>query len=450
MNRISMKSNLQIVVLAAGHGTRMKSDLPKVLHPLGGRPVLHYALDLAQKMGPQETVLVVSPTLQAIKTPFSHKTVVQHPAQGTGDAVKYALPFLKAEGYVLILFGDTPLVQQETLERMHGFIESKPDTAVTILGMRPLDKQNYARLRLNEKGDLEEIIEVKDATPSQKELPLCNSGVMLVRGDFLQEALPALTPDNAAKEYYLTDLVKIARQKGLLCGVVEGEASEFMGINSRQDLALAEACLQNRFREKAMEEGVTLIDPQTVYFSYDTQVERDVTLHPHIVLGTGVTLQKGAEVLSFCKLSDSDVGPNVVVGPFAHLRGGVLLQEGAEIGNFVEIKKSTFGPKAKAKHLSYIGDADVGSKANIGAGTITCNYDGMNKFKTEIGEGVFIGSNSSLIAPLSIGDYAIVGAGSVVTQNIEGHALAIARAPQTTLEDGADKFRDKRKLRKDI
>lgn len=450
MNSINMKSNLQIVILAAGHGTRMKSDLPKVLHSLGGRPVLYYPLDLAQKMQSQETVLVVSPTLQDIKTPFSHKTVVQNPAQGTGDAVKYALPFLKAEGHILILFGDTPLIQQETLERMLEFVEKKLDMAVTVLGMRPLDKQNYARLRLSDKGDLEEIIEDKDASPSQKELPLCNSGVMLVRGDFLHEALPTLTPNNAAKEYYLTDLVKIARQKNYLCGVVEGESSEFIGINSRQDLALAEVCLQKRFREKAMEEGVTLLDPQTIYFSYDTQVEQDVTLHPHVVLGTGVSLKKGAEILSFCKLSDSYVGPNVVVGPFAHLRGGVSLQEGAEIGNFVEIKKSTFGPKAKAKHLSYVGDANVGSKANIGAGTITCNYDGLNKFKTEIGEGVFIGSNSSLIAPLSIGDYAIVGAGSVITQSVEGRALAVTRAQQTTLEDGADKFRDKRRLRKDI
>ncbi|MBL8676869.1 MAG: bifunctional UDP-N-acetylglucosamine diphosphorylase/glucosamine-1-phosphate N-acetyltransferase GlmU, partial [Alphaproteobacteria bacterium] len=343
----------------------------------------------------------------------------------------------------------TPLIQQETLERMFEFVEKKPEMVVAVLGMCPLDKQNYARLRLNDKGDLEEIIEDKDASPSQKELPLCNSGVMLVRGDFLHEALPALTPNNAAKEYYLTDLVKIARQKKYLCGVVEGEASEFIGINSRQDLALAETCLQKRFREKAMEKGVTLLDPQTIYFSYDTQVEQDVILHPHVVLGTGVTLEKGVEILSFCKLADSHVGPNVVVGPFAHLRGGVSLQEGAEIGNFVEIKKSTFGPKAKAKHLSYIGDAEVGPKANIGAGTITCNYDGLNKFKTEIGEGVFIGSNSSLIAPLSIGDYAIVGAGSVVTQSVEGRALAVARAPQTIFEGGADKFRDKRKLRKD-
>src|SRR3989338_500415 len=438
-----MKHALQVVILAAGHGTRLKSDLPKVLHSLGGRPMVHYALDLACQMKPIETVLVVSPSLQDIQIPFPHKTVVQHPAQGTGDAVKYALPFLKADGHVLILYGDTPLIKKATLEKILSFVERSPETSVTALGMRPPDKQNYARLLLNEKGNLEEIIEDKDASPSQKEISLCNSGVMLVRGDFLREALAILTPQNAAKEYYLTDLVKIARQKGNFCQVVEGEASEFIGVNSRQDLAFAEACLQNRWREKAMREGVTLLDPQSTYLSYDTQLAQDVTLHPHVVLGPGVKIEKGAEILSFCRLSGTHVGGNVVVGPFAHLRDGVYLQEGVEIGNFVEVKKSTFGPKAKAKHLSYIGDTEVGAKANIGAGTITCNYDGHKKHKTKIGEGVFIGSNCSLIAPLSIGEYAIVAAGSVVTEDVKERALAIGRALQTTVEKGADRLREK-------
>lgn len=447
--RVRMKSNLQVVILAAGHGTRMKSDLPKVLHSLGGRPMVHYALDIAYQMKPLETVLVVSPTLQNIQTPFSHQTVVQHPAQGTGDAVKCALPLLKAEGLVLILYGDTPLVQKTTLEKMLSFVEKHPEMAVTVLGMRPEDKYAYARLLQNEKGNLEEIVEDEDASPSQKEIALCNSGVMLVRGDFLHTVLPKITPQNAANEYYLTDLVKIARQNGLPCGVVEGEASEFIGVNSRQDLAFAEATLQNRWREKAMREGVTLLDPQSTYLSYDTELAHDITLHPHVVLGPGVKIEKGVEILSFCRLSDTHVCENGVVGPFAHLRGGVYLQEGAEIGNFVEVKKSTFGVKAKAKHLSYIGDAEVGTKANIGAGTITCNYDGHNKHKTQIGEGVFVGSNSSLIAPLSIDDYAIVGAGSVVTENVKGRALVIARTLQTTINEGADRFREKRLKKKE-
>ncbi|HUX78367.1 MAG TPA: bifunctional UDP-N-acetylglucosamine diphosphorylase/glucosamine-1-phosphate N-acetyltransferase GlmU [Alphaproteobacteria bacterium] len=443
-------NNLQIIILSAGQGTRMKSDTPKILHPLGGRPVLHYVLDLAQQMTPQQVVLVVSPSQKDIKTPFVHQTVVQHPAQGTGDAVKYALPYLKAEGHVLVLYGDTPLIRQETLENMINMSQTHPERAVIVLGMRPMDKQNYARLILNEAGELEEIIEDRDATPSQKEIPLCNSGVMLVRGDLLESFLSALTPQNAAQEYYLTDLVKIARQKGYTCGALEGEASEFMGINTRQDLALAEAFLQDKWRNKAMSEGITLIDPKTTYFSYDTKLAPDVTLHPCVVLGVGVEIEKGAEIFPFCRLSESYIGPYALVGPFAHLRGGVHLQEKAEIGNFVEVKKSTFGPKAKAKHLSYIGDADIGPQANIGAGTITCNYDGFTKFKTKIGEGAFVGSNSSLIAPLSIGDYAIVGAGSVVTQNVKSRALAVVRGNQTTLDKGADKFREKRKKRRDL
>lgn len=445
-----MINTLQVVVLAAGHGTRMKSDTSKILHPLGGRPVLHYALDVAHQMTPQEVILVVHPSLKDMDTPFSHQTVVQDPALGTGDAVKWALPHIKPEGHVLVLAGDTPLILKETLDRMLELARSRPDMAVILLGMRPVDKQNYARLILNEEGELEEVIEHKDASPLQKENPLCNSGVTLVRGDLLESFLSALKPDNAAKEYYITDLVKIARGQGHTCGLVEGDSSEFMGVNTRQDLANAEKILQDRWRNKAMTEGVTLIDPSTIYLSYDTTLASDVTLHPCVVLGTNVKIEKSAEILSFCRLSDTTVGPQAVVGPFAHLRGGVHLQTGAEVGNFVEVKNSTFGAKAKAKHLSYIGDTDIGLKTNIGAGTITCNYDGFNKFKTQIGEGVFIGSNSSLIAPLSIGDYAIVGAGSVITKDIENGALVVTRAKQVNLEKGAVKFREKRKKREDV
>lgn len=441
-------NTLQIVILAAGQGTRMKSSLPKILHPLGGRPVLYYVLDLAHQMVPQEMVLVVSPCQKDIQTPFAHQTVVQSSAQGTGDAVKWAFPYLKEEGHVLILYGDTPLIQKETLERMIALAHADPSLAVILLGMCPEDKQNYARLILNKEAELEEVVEYKDATPSQREISLCNSGVMLVRGDLLKLLLQTLTPHNASQEYYLTDLVKSARQEGYRCGVVKGDASEFMGINTRQDLADAEAVLQTRWRAKAMREGVTLVDPRTIYFSYDTDLSSDVMLHPFVVLGIGVKIESGAEILSFCRLNHTHVGAHVVVGPFAHVREGVHLQEKAEVGNFVEIKKSTFGPQAKAKHLSYIGDADIGPKANIGAGTITCNYDGYTKHKTKIGEGVFIGSNSSLVAPLSIGDYAIVGAGSVLTQNVESRALAIARGSQVILERGADKFREKRHKKK--
>lgn len=445
-----MMNALQIIVLAAGQGTRMKSDLPKILHPLGGRPVLHYVLDMAHQLTSQEIVLVVSPTLKEIQTPFSHQTVIQSPAQGTGDAVKWALPHLKETGHVLILFGDTPLIQKETIDRMVALSHQNAEMAVILLGMRPTDRQNYARLILNENGELEEVVEHKDLTALQKEIPICNSGVMLVRGDLLKSLLSALKPNNAAQEYYLTDLVKIARQNGYSCGVVEGEASEFMGINTREDLANAETLLQDRWRKKAMIDGVTLMDPKTTYFSYDTQLAPDVTIHPCVVLGPQVIVEKGAEIFSFCQISNAHIGPCAHVGPFAHLRGGVHLQEKAEIGNFVEVKNSTFGVGAKAKHLSYIGDTTIGSKANIGAGTITCNYDGFNKFKTHIGEGVSIGSNSSLVAPVSVGDYAIVGAGSVITKDVESRDLALGRSSQTSIKNGADKFRENRLKRKDL
>lgn len=442
-------SLLQVAVLAAGHGTRMKSDTPKILHVLGGRPVVHYSLDLAHQMNPQQVMLVVSPALQNIQTPFTHKTVVQDPAQGTGDAVKCALPHLKNDGHVLILYGDTPLVSKDVLDRMLSLAHTQPEMAVIVLGMTPEDKQKYARLHLNDRHELEEIIEYKDLQPSQHNIALCNSGVMLIRGDLIESLIAELTPNNAANEYYLTDVVKIARQKGYICGVVEGEAAEFMGINTRQDLAMAEAALQNRWRQQAMSAGVTLIDPAQVYFSYDTTYESDVTIHPFVTMGPGVRIEKGAEILSFCRLSQTTVGPQCTVGPFAHFRAGVHLHEGVEIGNFVEIKNSTFEPQAKAKHLSYIGDATVGKKTNIGAGTITCNYDGFNKFTTRIGKEVFIGSNSSLIAPLSIGDHAIVGAGSTITQNVEEGALVIARSKQVNFDNKATEFRIKRTKRED-
>jgi bifunctional UDP-N-acetylglucosamine pyrophosphorylase / glucosamine-1-phosphate N-acetyltransferase len=444
-----MMNNLQIVVLAAGHGTRMKSELPKICHFLGGRPVLYYVLDLAQHLHPQETILVVSPSLKGIKTPFQHQTIVQDSAQGTGDAVKCALPHLKPEGHVLVLYGDTPLIQKETLHKMIALCQEYPKTAVTVLGMRPHKPENYGRLILNQEKELEEIIEEKDLSSSQKSISLCNSGVMLIRGDLLDPLLKALTCHNAGNEYYLTDIIQSARQKGYTCRVVEGEALEFVGINTRQDLAQAESTLQTRWRDKAMNEGVTLLDPQTTYFSYDTKIASDVRIHPCVVFGPEVVIEKGAEILSFCQISKAFIGPHALVGPFAHLRGGVHLEEEVEIGNFVEVKKSRFRSKAKAKHLSYIGDADVGSKTNVGAGTITCNYDGFNKFETRIGENVSIGSNSSLVAPLSIGDDAIIGAGSVITQNIKSRDLVISRSEQKAFEKGADKYREKRVKGKD-
>jgi bifunctional UDP-N-acetylglucosamine pyrophosphorylase/glucosamine-1-phosphate N-acetyltransferase len=443
------KTILHIIVLAAGHGTRMKSNLPKILHPLGGRPVVHHVLDLAHQMNPKEIIVVVSPALKEISLPFSSRIVVQHPAQGTGDAVKQALPLITPEGYVLVLYGDTPLIQKETLEKMVSLSKTQPEIAIILLGMRPENPYGYGRLLLNDAGGLEENIEEKDLSLAQKDISLCNAGIMLVRADLLEGLLSGLTSDNAAKEYYLPDIIKRARKQGLPCAVVEGATAEFMGVNTQKDLAKAEEALQERWRDQAMMLGATLKDPKSVYFSYDTKVSADVTIHPSVVFGPGVVVETGAEIFPFCHISEAHLGPSTKVGPFAHLRGGVDLQNNAEIGNFVEIKKSTFSAYAKAKHLSYIGDAEIGSNANIGAGTITCNYDGFLKSKTSIGEGAFIGSNSALVAPLSIGDYAIVAAGSVVTKDVESQALVIARSEQTSVPKGAETFRANRQKKKD-
>ena len=440
---------LEVVILAAGQGKRMKSVLPKIFHPLGGRPVIEYVIETANTLKPAKTVLVISPVLTQYSFSNVSAVVVQEPAQGTGDAVKFALPELGCQGDVLVLFGDTPLVTPQTLQQLLAKKEKDPGLGVLVLGMILQGAHSYARLKTTPEGYLDAIVEDKDANDEEKKITLCNSGVMLVEGALLKELLPQLTSNNAQGEYYLTDLVKLAKAAGHKCGYVTGEEEEFMGINSREDLATVEMLLQNQWRKRFMDEGVTLRDPSSAYFSYDTEIAHDVTLHPGVVLGPKVKIETGVEILPYCRISESHIGPWAVVGPFAHLRHGVKLDEKAEIGNFVEVKKSHFKKGAKAKHLAYIGDAEVGEKTNIGAGTITANYDGFSKYKTKIGDRVLIGSNSTLIAPVDIEAEAIVAAGSVITEDVSSGTMALARGRQVNLEGRATTFREAHQKKKE-
>ncbi len=438
----------QAVILAAGQSKRMKSKTSKVFHSLCGRRIIDYVLDLVESLNIQEKVIVINPEMKHEPWPKDVELTLQDPPLGTGDAVKRALPALGYADSVLVLFGDTPLITKETIKKM--FEVQSQDVVITLLGMRPPDPTGYGRLILSEDGDLVDIVEHRDLQKDQCSIEYCNSGVMLVKKDVLARLIEEIRPHNIQQEYYLTDLVRLAAQNGLRCRAVEGPYEEFMGINTRKDLAIISQLLQDRLRTQFMLDGVTLMDPDTVYFSHDTQIASDVTIHPHVTFGPGVKIREGAEVLPFCHLTHCQIGQHCVVGPFAHLRGHAVMDEKSEVGNFVELKKTHMHKGSKAKHLSYLGDAQIGKDANIGAGTITCNYDGFNKFETHVGEAAFVGTNCSLVAPLSIGARAILGAGSVITEDVDDNTLAIARPEQKNLSDGAIVFREKRLKSKKI
>lgn len=436
-------SDLAIVILAAGKGTRMKSSLHKVLHPLGGRPMLHHLMDTAEPLNPTKKVIVVGAGKEQVEASVGHMAdiVVQEPQLGTGHAVQMTKANLNGfKGEVLVLYGDVPLLTKATMQKM---IEARANSgaAVVVLGFTPADAKAYGRLKVNESGYLDAIIEYKDANEEERAITLCNSGIMSLSGEHMFDLLDALDDNNAAKEFYLTDVVEIANSKGHICSVVEADEQEVMGINSRSELAEAEAVFQNSRRQYFMEEGVTLIDPSSIYFSHDTDIGQDVTIGPNVVFGPGSSVADNVTIHAFCHIEGANVGEGSSIGPFARLRPAANLGKGVKVGNFVEIKKSDVEDGAKVSHLSYIGDARVGKNANIGAGTITCNYDGYFKYHTDIGEGAFIGSNSALVAPITIGDGAIVGAGSVVTMAVEADALAIARGKQRQLGGWAAKFR---------
>ncbi|MCZ6455386.1 MAG: bifunctional UDP-N-acetylglucosamine diphosphorylase/glucosamine-1-phosphate N-acetyltransferase GlmU [Alphaproteobacteria bacterium] len=436
------------LVLAAGLGTRMRSARPKVMHQLAGRPMVSHLLDTVDTLAPDRVVVVVGPGMDDITAAIApHSVCVQHERLGTGDAVKSARASLEDfTGPVLIIYGDTPLVSAGTMRA--AIAACVGGAAVVVVGFRPASAEHYGRLVTDDGGALIGIVEAKDATEEQLKIGLCNSGMMAISGQHLFDLLDGTDTDNAKGEYYLTDIVAIAHGVGLQTAVVEAEEDELMGINNRGEQASAEAVVQTELRARAMAGGATLVDPSAVWLSHDTVLGRDVTVHPNVVFGPGVTVGDDVEIKSFSHLEGATVAPGAVIGPFARLRPGAEIGAGARVGNFVEVKNAVLEAGAKANHLSYIGDATVGAGANIGAGTITCNYDGFDKHETIIGANAFIGSNTALVAPVTIGDGAIVAAGSTIGRDVAADALAIERAPQEEKPGWATSFRQQRQSAK--
>jgi bifunctional UDP-N-acetylglucosamine pyrophosphorylase / glucosamine-1-phosphate N-acetyltransferase len=445
---MTLSTPFSVVILAAGKGTRMRSKLHKVLHKVAGHPMLLHLLDTVDDLGASRRVVVVGDGREQVEAALKGRDVavaVQEPQRGTAHAVQQAREALaNFDGNILILYGDTPFVEAATLEAMLERINGPDGPAVAVLASSPADPAHYGRIIRIEGDVIHKMVEYKDATDEERAVRLCNSGMMAVRSADLWRWLDAVGNNNASGEYYLPDIVMIAAREGRTSRVLETEAWQTHGINSRAELAVAEREWQRRRRVSAMLGGASLTDPDSVWFAFDTTIAQDVTVEPHVVFGPGVTIAEGARIRGFSHIEGAKIGPRAEVGPFARLRPGTELGDGAKIGNFVEVKKAAFGPGAKANHLSYIGDATVGAKANIGAGTITCNYDGFGKYPTAIGEGAFIGSNSALVAPVIIGDGAIVGAGSVITKNVEGDALGVARADQRGIAGWAKRFRTRK------
>jgi len=438
------------VILAAGLGTRMKSAIPKVLHPLAGRPMLAHLLDTVSALDLGPVVVVTGAGMDAVaEAAKPHPAAVQGEPLGTGHAVLAAKDALKGHaGDVLVLFGADPLISAATIERLLAVRTDKSDPAIVVLGFETDAPGRYGRLITAPDGALEAIVEAADATPAQLAVGLCNSGVMLIAGEHVWGLLGRVGNANAKGEYYLTDIIALAREDGLACAVVQGDERELLGIDSRADLACAEAAVQNRLRRAAMDAGATLSDPDTVFFCFDTQLGRDVSVGPNVVFGPGVVVGDNVEIRAFCHIEGAEIASGAIVGPFARLRPGAKLGQDVHIGNFVEIKNAVLETGAKANHLAYIGDARVGAKANVGAGAITCNYDGVAKHRTDIGRGAFIGSNAALVAPVTVGDGAVIGAGSVVTKDVAADALAVTRAPQKEIPGGATAQKAKNKKAK--
>ncbi len=437
-------SRAAAIVLAAGKGTRMRSELPKVLHPIAGRAMISHVLDSLTPLGCARIAVVIGPGMEAVaKAVAPHPTAVQAEPLGTGHAALAARETIGAwSGDVLILYGDTPFISTVSFAGLLARRRAADRPAIVVLGMRPADPAEYGRLVVDSAGGLEAIVEHAEASAEQRRIALCNSGVMAVDGGLLWPLLAEVGKDNAKGEYYLTDIVGLARRRGLAAAVVEAPAEELIGINSRAELAAAEALLQGRLRTRAMAEGATLIDPGSVWFSFDTKMGRDVVVGPHVVFGPGVEVADGAQIRPFCHIEGARIEAGAEIGPFARLRPGSVIGPRAKIGNFVETKKAKLGPGAKANHLSYLGDATVGEGANIGAGTITCNYDGYGKYETVIGPRSFIGTNSSLVAPVTIGEGAFIAAGSVITENVAPDSMAVARARQVEKPGWARLFRE--------
>jgi len=443
---------LGLVVLAAGKGTRMNSDLHKVLHPIAGRAMIDHLLASAAELEPQRQVVVVGSAREQLEGVLGDRAAiaVQEPQHGTGHAVQQAEAALAGfTGDVLILYGDVPFVRADTLRAMIERLHSDDEPAVVVLGFEPTDPLQYGRILAHEDGRIAAMVEHKDATEEQRACRLCNSGLMAVHSSDLFGLLARVGNANAAGEYYLVDIVNVANAEGRSCAVVvTDDPDEVAGINCRAELAEIEARWQSRRRAQAMADGATLIAPETVWFAWDTKLGRDVTIEPNVWFGPGVTVADGVRIKAFCHIEGATLASGVEVGPFARLRPGAVLGARSKVGNFVEIKAATLGEGAKASHLAYLGDAAIGAGANIGAGTITCNYDGYFKHRTVIGERAFIGSNSALIAPVKIGADAIVAAGSAVSRDVADGELRMVRAEQLIKPGWADRFHDAMKRKK--
>ena len=442
--------SIALIILAAGKGTRMKSDLPKVLHEIGGAPMLVHAVQAGRTLDPDHAVIVAGHGADAVAAAMRDddpavRIVLQPDQLGTAHAVAQARPELEGyEGDALVLYGDTPFIRPETLRRM---ADARRAHDIVVLGFEAADPGRYGRLVV-ENGTLERIVEFKDATPAEQAITLCNSGVVMASAPVLFDLIAQVGNDNASGEYYLTDIVGLARAQGLSATAVTCAEVETMGINSRAELSVAEAAFQARRRAEALENGVTLVAPDTVHFAHDTYLGRDCLIEPNVIFGPGVTIETGARIRAFSHLEGCHVARGAIVGPYARLRPGTELAEDTRIGNFVEVKQALIGEGTKVNHLSYIGDAEIGRDSNIGAGTITCNYDGVMKHQTRIGDRVFIGSDTMLVAPVSVGDDAMTGSGSVITRDVAPGALAIARAPQVDKPGLARKLLDMLRARK--
>tara|TARA_R110000868_G_scaffold46866_1_gene154403 strand:- start:3109 stop:4413 length:1305 start_codon:yes stop_codon:yes gene_type:complete len=420
----------------------MKSEMHKVLHPIAGKPMLHHLLDTVDSIGVERTVIVVGARREQIEASVAGRNVaiaVQEDQLGTGHAVAQAHDALKGfAGDVLILYGDVPMVSADTMRDMIFRLNNGSDPRAVVLGFRPDDAGAYGRIIADDQGEIEKMVEYKDASNAERGVDLCNSGLMAARSTDLFILLDQISNDNAAGEYYLPDIVMLPGQKSAVIEVAD--AAEVAGVNSRAELAAVEGEWQQRRRAQAMADGVSLIAPESVWFSSDTKIAADVVIEPNVIFGPGVSIASGTIIYGHSHIEGAQIGANAKVGPFARLRPGSVLEEGSKVGNFVEMKKTTLGKGAKANHLTYLGDTEVGEGANIGAGTITCNYDGYFKYKTVIGKGAFIGSNSALVAPVTIGDGAIVGAGATLTKDVAAGDLALVRPDQTVKVGWADRF----------
>jgi bifunctional UDP-N-acetylglucosamine pyrophosphorylase/glucosamine-1-phosphate N-acetyltransferase len=435
------KDSLAIVILAAGKGTRMKSQKSKVMHEIAGRPMIGWLVELAESLLPEKIIVVTAEGMDDVASAVApHQVAIQKEQRGTGDAVKPALPFLKDfNGKVLILLGDEPFLDRKVLEDMIAW------NGLSVMAVRPLSPKGLGRLIVHEDGTLDTIVEEKDATEEQKEIRLCNAGNFCIPSTHLAKWLGQLKSNNKQNEFYLTDIPKIAESDGFLTYVVETEVQWVWGVNTRMELAEHERMAQTMLREKAMTNGATFIDPNTVYLSFDTELGKDVVIEPNVFFGPKVKVADNVVIHAFSHLEGVTVESGASIGPFARIRPESHIGANATVGNFVEVNRSKIGAGAKSKHVSYLGDATIAAKANIGAGTVIANYDGFNKQETIIGEGVFVGSNSTLVAPVKLEDGSYVAAGSVVTHNVPKDSLVIARARSILKEGWAALYRNRKK-----